>query len=215
MKYQLLFVLIFLCGKSFGQFTINLNGNQYVPISETNKGTVPIFYASSATGVVIGGFGLGTTYLHDLNENHFIKGKLSLNNHFFLSEEYLFVDLNGQPLGSVLLKNRDWNINLAALYGKKINKFYLAGGIGTDILVASRTYGIEGIYNGMEINEPIKNNHYRTIVPTAIFEMGFLLNKWTFSMDYNLAITNRLKGATTFVERYFTGGVSVGYFINK
>lgn len=199
--FIVLLSLIWFSVKSFGQapvteyfreYFITLNGNQYLPIQNPEKGRYPVLWYDKETDpkLLIGGFGAGVSAFRPLKEKVSLKAQANLSKQTYWGEPVRLVDEVSLPTGDFLAGSSDYAVGITALahYFFK-EKLSVGTGLGGQILLVS----LSRVPEFRDEIPVVRNRYYRPFMPVLPVELSFKSQKHLFNIRYEHGLLNRYK----------------------
>jgi hypothetical protein len=175
------------------EFFISLNVNEYIPVGGDERISPIIGYNKQHNPKLsVGGFGIGVSILKTYSAEVFWKFNLTALKYKYGQSEY-FTDDQNRPLGIYDFSSSSYSLAPSATAHYMVGEhFSLGAGVGSQIVVATRTKVISSVLFTSQFPTTTDNN-YRRIMPTIPVECMFRFGNSLIALRYEQAILNRIR----------------------
>lgn len=179
------------------EYYVIASANFYIPVKNPQKGIYPIlgYDKREDPKFQIGGFGLGFSMTGSLYEKFIIKGQANISRHVYWDESFDLRDPNNNPLGSFTGSTTEYTIGLTATVHYLVTpKFMIGTGLGTRILLNSRSKLPDLYGTGGNVPSTTRNTHYKPLLPIIPLEFSYKFKKTLWILRYEYGLLDRYRG---------------------
>ncbi len=192
--FLLAIVLVISLWRLSGQWSLHVNGNETYILNNDQKGHFPILWYSSSDdrGVLVGGFGVGVSYLQPIRERADFRFQANVGRSRFYDLPVVYFDINGQPLLGNIGVNTNWNLSLLGMLSLPIGKaqrWRISTGLGVRSTLLSRTNYGEAVVNGEVVDLRVKNKSIAPLIALLPLEWSYQMGRWTAATRLELGLT--------------------------